>query len=103
MSEKPTKEELTQQLADKGIGFEVPDEMLEAVAGGYDPNAYNPAALAGKMNSVIADAKRDGKSKDYMLEYQILRSMAAHAQFGNKSPEYQLGMDKYRYIEENWG
>lgn len=46
MAENMTKEELMQQLADKGIEFEIPDEMLEAVAGGYDANAYNPAAVA---------------------------------------------------------
>lgn len=102
MSESPTKEELIQQLADKGIEFEIPDEMLEAVAGGYDPNAYNPTAVAGQMKSVIAEAKKDGKSKEQALEYQILRSMTANIQFGNKSPEYQLEMDKYRFLEENW-
>lgn len=54
------------------------------------------------MKSVIAEAKKCGKTKEQALEYQVLRSMAANVQFGNKSPEYQREMDKYRYLEENW-
>lgn len=89
-------------MADEFEDVEIPDELLEGIAGGYDANAYNPAAVAGQMNAVIAQAKKDGTSKQQAIEYQILRSMAAHVEFGNKSKEYQLEMDKYRYLEENW-
>ena len=81
---------------------ELTPEIMEAIAGGYDPNAYNPAALAPKMNPRIAEAKKCGESKENMLEFQILQSFAAHDEFGSDSPEYQLCMDRYRYIEENW-
>ena len=102
MSEEPTREEMIAQLAEKGIEFEIPDKLLENVAGGYDANAYNPDAVAGEMKAAIASAKKDGKGKEETLEYYILRSMSANVQFGNKSAEYQREMDKFRYVQENW-
>ena len=103
MAEKPSREELIQQLADKGITFDIPDDMLESIAGGvYDPSAYNPAAVADQMNYAIAEAKRTGMSKDEMIRSYIANSVAVNAQYGNSSPEYQRAMDMIRYIDEHY-
>ncbi len=102
MSEKPSKEGLAQQPSQNRASFEVSDELLDGIVGGYDPNAYNPAAVAKEMKAVIANAKQSGMSREEAGEVYIASSVAVYAQFGPSSKEYQLEMDKYRYLVENW-
>lgn len=103
MKEAQSKEELLSKLAESGIDFDVPDELLEGVAGGYDPSAYNPAAVADTMKAAIAEAKKAGTSKDQMLESYIANANGLYTRYGGNSPEYQKAMDQYRYLAENWG
>jgi len=81
---------------------ELRDEQLIDVAGGYDPNAYNPAAVAEQTKPLIAWAKAHGKSREEMLESHIDITTTMYQAYGGDSPEYQFEMDRYRYMAENW-
>ena len=99
---KQFEQELIQQLAESGVESELSEEILDAIAGGYSPDAYNPAAVAEEMKHVIADAKKSGKSKEDIIQIYIHSSNAIYGQFGAHSPQYQQEMDKFRYVAENW-
>ena len=81
---------------------EIRDELLNGVVGGYDPNAYNPNAVAEKTKGLIAWAKAHGKSREEMLESHIDITTTMYQAYGGDSPEYQFEMDRYRYMAENW-
>ena len=81
---------------------EIRDELLNGVVGGYDPNAYNPNAVAEKTKGLIAWAKANGKSREEMLESHIDITTTMYQAYGGDSPEYQFEMDRYRYMAENW-
>ncbi len=99
---KQPEQELIQELTENDVESELPDAILDGIAGGYNPDAYNPEAVAEEMKHVIAEAKKSGKNKDYIMEIYIHSSNAIYGQYGAHSPEYQLEMDKFRYVAENW-
>ena len=101
MTENMTKEELMQQLADKGIEFEIPDEMLEAVAGGAGGRP-DIKALADSMKTKLVGAKQAGISKEQYLSVYGNFMQEALAQYGEGSNKYLVAQEHYKFIQENW-
>ena len=62
MAEKPSREELIQQLAEKGITFDIPDDMLESLSGGVlDEVSYN------NLKGIVVLCKQSGMSLEATL------------------------------------
>lgn len=101
MTENMTKEELMQQLADKGIEFEISDEMLEAVAGGAGGRP-DIKALADSMKTKLVGAKQAGISKEQYLSVYGNFMQEALAQYGEGSNKYLVAQEHYKFIQENW-
>ena len=101
MTENMTKEELMQQLADKGIEFEILDEMLEAVAGGAGGRP-DIKALADSMKTKLVGAKQAGISKEQYLSVYGNFMQEALAQYGEGSNKYLVAQEHYKFIQENW-
>ena len=101
MTENMTKEELMQQLADKGIEFEISDEMLEAVAGGAGGRP-DIRALADSMKTKLVGAKQAGISKEQYLSVYGNFMQEALAQYGEGSNKYLVAQEHYKFIQENW-
>lgn len=101
MTENMTKEELMQQLADKGIEFEISDEMLEAVAGGAGGRP-DMKALAESMKTKLVGAKQNGISKEQYLSVYGNFMQEALAQYGEGSNKYLVAQEHYKFIQENW-
>ena len=101
MTDKLTEEELIRQTIEEIGGFEISEEMLEAVAGGAGGRP-DIKALADSMKTKLVGAKQAGISKEQYLSVYGNFMQEALAQYGEGSNKYLVAQEHYKFIQENW-